>query len=104
MAKHKFASISLTVRDRAISLKFSTHRVSKECNLCNFPKIVLLCYPVSIRIYYQQGGLFLVVLCVVDLIKAKDSDEDDEVVRGSILGKARIAKGKDSDTDSDNDW
>ena len=41
MAKHKFASISLTVRDRAISSKFSTHRVSKECNLCqvskNFP-------------------------------------------------------------------
>ena len=22
---------------------------------------VLLCYPVSIRIYYQQGGLFLVI-------------------------------------------
>ena len=22
---------------------------------------VLLCYPVSIRIYYQQGGLFLVL-------------------------------------------
>ena len=39
MAKHKFASVSLTVRDRAISTKFSTHRVSKECNLCNFPKI-----------------------------------------------------------------
>ena len=39
MAKHKFASISLTVRDRAISSKFSTHRVSKECNICNFPKI-----------------------------------------------------------------
>ena len=38
MAKHKFASISLTVRDRAISSKFSTHRVSKECTLCNFPK------------------------------------------------------------------
>ena len=38
MAKHKFASISLTVRDRAISSKFSTHRVSKECNLYNFPK------------------------------------------------------------------
>ena len=36
MAKHKFASISLTVRDRAISLKFSTHRVSKECTLGNF--------------------------------------------------------------------
>ena len=39
MAKHKFASISLTVRDRAISSKFSTHRVSDECNLCNFQKI-----------------------------------------------------------------
>ena len=24
---------------------------------------VLLCYPVSIRIYYQQGGLFLVFFC-----------------------------------------
>ena len=39
MAKHKFASISLTVRDRAILSKFSTHRVYKECNLYNFPKI-----------------------------------------------------------------
>ena len=39
MARHKFASISLTVRDRAISSNFSTHRVSKECTLCNFQKI-----------------------------------------------------------------
>ena len=39
MAKHKIASISLTVRDRAISSKFSTHRVSKECSLANFQKI-----------------------------------------------------------------
>ena len=38
MAKHKFASISLTVRDRAISSKFSTHSVSNKCNLCNFQK------------------------------------------------------------------
>ena len=38
MAKHEFPSISLTVRDRAISLKFSTQRVSKECTLCNFQK------------------------------------------------------------------
>ena len=36
MAKHKFASISLTVRDRAISSKFSTHRVSEHCTLGNF--------------------------------------------------------------------
>ena len=38
MAKHEFACISLTVRDRAIASKFSTHRVSKECTLCNFQK------------------------------------------------------------------
>ena len=41
MAKHKFASISLTVRDRAISSKFSTHRVSKQCTLGYFQKIFL---------------------------------------------------------------
>ena len=39
MAKHKFASISLTVRDRAISSKFSTHRVSEHCTLGNLKKI-----------------------------------------------------------------
>ena len=37
--KTKFTSIPLTVRDRAISSKFSTHRVSKECNLYNLQKI-----------------------------------------------------------------
>ena len=31
--KHTFASMSLIVRDRAISSKFSTHRVSKKCAL-----------------------------------------------------------------------
>ena len=39
MAKHKFASISLTVPDRAILSKFSTHRVSEHCALGNFYKI-----------------------------------------------------------------
>ena len=38
MAKLKFASISLTMRDRAISLKFSTHKVSDKCTLGNFQK------------------------------------------------------------------
>ena len=38
MAKHKIACISLTVRDRAILSKFSTHRVSKECTNVNFQK------------------------------------------------------------------
>ena len=39
MTKHKFASIPLTVRDRAISSKFSSHRVSKKCTLCKFQTI-----------------------------------------------------------------
>ena len=39
MAKHKFASISLTMRDRAISSKFSTLRVSQQCTRGNFQKI-----------------------------------------------------------------
>ena len=38
MAKHKFASISLTVQDRAISSKFLTHRVSEQCTQGNFKK------------------------------------------------------------------
>ena len=38
MAKHEFASISLTVRDRAISSKFSTDGVSRKCTLGNFQK------------------------------------------------------------------
>ena len=38
MEKHKFASISLTVQDRAISSKFLTHRVSKKCTIANFQK------------------------------------------------------------------
>ena len=41
MEKQKFASISLTMRDRAISSKFSTHRVSTQCTLGNFQKSFL---------------------------------------------------------------
>ena len=41
MEKHKFATISLTVRDRAISSKFLTHRVSKQCTLGNFQNFPL---------------------------------------------------------------
>ena len=58
MAKHKIASISLTVRDRAISSKFSTHRVSKECSLANFqkkfpfPKMVAI---LNFRIFAENG-------------------------------------------------
>ena len=38
MAKHKFTSISLTVRDRVISSKFSTQMVFEQCTLGNFQK------------------------------------------------------------------
>ena len=41
MEKHKLASISLTMRDRAILSKFSTHRVPQESTLANFQKIFL---------------------------------------------------------------
>ena len=37
--KYKIASISLTVRDGAISLKFSTPRVSKQYTMLNFGKV-----------------------------------------------------------------
>ena len=58
MAKHKFASISLTVPDRAISLKFSTHRVAKKYTLCNFQKIFPSPHMAAIlnfRIFAQSG-------------------------------------------------
>ena len=42
MEKHKFASVSLTMRDRAISSKFSTHGVSEQCTLGNFQKKIPL--------------------------------------------------------------
>ena len=36
--KYKFASISLTVRDRAILSKFLTHWISEKCTIGNFQK------------------------------------------------------------------
>ena len=38
MEKHKFVSVSLTVPDKAILSKFSTHRVSKKGTNGNFQK------------------------------------------------------------------
>ena len=58
MAKHKIASISLTVRDRAISSQFSTHKVCKEGTPCNFqkkfpsPKMAAILY---FRIFAKNG-------------------------------------------------
>ena len=56
--KHKFASISLTVRDRAISSKFSTHRVSRQTTLCNFQKIFIplkMAAILNIRIFTKNA-------------------------------------------------
>ena len=41
MQKHKFASISLTMRDRAISSKFSTHWVSQQSTLTHSFSLVV---------------------------------------------------------------
>ena len=58
MAKHKFASISLTVRDRAISSKFSTHRVPEKCTLDNFQKKISppkMATILNFRIFAKNG-------------------------------------------------
>ena len=72
--KHKFASISLTVRGRAISTKFSTHRVSKECTLCNFQKIFhspKMAAILNFRIFAQNGKT---QICFYLLNRARLSD------------------------------
>ena len=73
MAKHKFASISLTVRDRAISSKCSTHRGSKECTLCNFPKIFpspKMAAILNFRIFAKNGKtqIYFYLLTVRDTV------------------------------------
>ena len=71
MAKHKIVSISLTVRDRAISSQFSTHRISKEGTLCNFqknfpsPKMAAILY---FRIFAKNGKT---QICVYLLNRAR---------------------------------
>ena len=59
MEKRKIASISLTVQEsRAISSKFSTHRVSKECSLANFQKIFpfpKMAVILNFRIFAKNG-------------------------------------------------
>ena len=64
--KHKFASISLTMRDRTISSKFSTHRVSKQSTVANFQKFFLSIKMTAIlnfRIFAENGktqiGIYL---------------------------------------------
>ena len=49
MEKHKLA---LTVQNRVILLKFSTHRVSKKCTLGNFQKNFL--FPIMAAILNFQ--------------------------------------------------
>ena len=51
MQKHKFTSISLTVRDKAISSKYSTQMVSWQSTLCNLKKNFLSPKMVAILIF-----------------------------------------------------
>ena len=59
--EHKFASISLIVRDRVISSKFSTHTVSEKSTLANFVQVLeqISCFPLGGH-YVCQCVLFLV--------------------------------------------
>ena len=56
--KHKFASISLIVQDRAILSKFSTNRVSEQCTLDIFQKSFLFPHVAAIlnfQIFAKNG-------------------------------------------------
>ena len=71
--KHKFVSIFLTMRDRAISSKFSTHRVSKKCTIGNFqiflsPKMAPI---LNFRIFAKNGKT---QICFYLLNRARLSD------------------------------
>ena len=74
MAKHKFASISLTVRDRAISSKFSTHRVSEQCILGNLKKIFpspKMAAILNFRIFAQNGKT-RIYFCLLNRVTQSD--------------------------------
>ena len=55
MEKNKFASISLTVRDRAISSKFLTHRVSPQPKCAIFGGHLEFLHKTQKRIYLGNG-------------------------------------------------
>ena len=50
---------------------------------------VLLCYPVSIRIYYQQGGLFLVNLLLLCLCPHSWTERPGQWTK-SVMGKSAL--------------
>ena len=63
--KHKFA---LTVQNRVISLKFSTHRVSKRCTLGNFQEIFLFPKVAAIlnfQIFAKNRKTLHMIMCVL---------------------------------------
>ena len=68
MEKHKFASISLTVQNRVISLKFSTHRVSKKCTLGNFQISHILCQIKACAELQQYALEFNMTIDQMDII------------------------------------
>ena len=77
MQKHKFVSISLTVRDRAILSKFSTHTVSQQFTLGNFVQVL------EQNSFFPLGGhyacqciLFLVIYIFECLVKRVDHEVD----------------------------
>ena len=70
MEKHKFPSISLIVRDRAISSKFSSRRVFQQSTLANFVQVS------EQNSYFPLGGHYAcqcVLFLVEKLVKLKIS-------------------------------
>ena len=69
MPKHKFASVSLAMRDTVISSKFLIHRVSQQSTLANFVQVLEQnsCFPLGGH-YTCQFVLFLVLCYVASLI------------------------------------
>ena len=101
MAKHKFASISLTVRDRAISSKFSTHRVSTECNICNFQKIFpspKMAAILNFRIFAKNGKTqfycvnisYLVDQCICPARSRSRQTLDKNVLSWALTGTGSV--------------
>ena len=68
MAKHKFASISLTMRDRAISSEFLIHRESEKCTLGNFQKIFLSPKMAAILYFriFAKNGKTQICFCLLN--------------------------------------
>ena len=91
MQKQKVPSIYLTMRERAISLKFSAYRVSQQSTLANFVQVLeqnscfplgghyacqcvlFLVYLLNLQVWFHKGYRILLNLSYIPLIHAHTS-------------------------------